>query len=73
MAEKKYLDAKQEAERLGCSIRSIQRAVADEGFPYIKFGRRCLFDPELTDLYLAERTFRGRAAEMASKAMRKAA
>jgi excisionase family DNA binding protein len=64
---------KQESERTGLGVRTIKRAIADAEFPHIKLGRRVLFDPELSDQYLAERTFRGRAARLANHPVGKAA
>jgi excisionase family DNA binding protein len=68
MSGKRYLDAKEEAARIGCSVRTLERACADEGFPFIRFGRLRRFDPDLTDQYLAARTYNGRAAERSRRA-----
>lgn len=73
MHPKQYNDRHKEATRLGFSVRKLDRACKDEGFPYIRFGGRVLFDPELTDEYLARRTFRGRAHELAQQLAQQAA
>lgn len=68
MQARTYLDRKSEAERLKISVRTLDRHVKDDGFPFIRFGNRLLFDPALSDEFLAARTFRGRAAELAQAA-----
>lgn len=68
MSEKRYLDAKQEAARINCSVRSLERAVALQGYPFIRFGRLRRFDPEMSDKYLAARRFDGRAQEIVTDA-----
>ncbi len=68
MAEKRYLSIEAEAKRLGVGTRTLDRRCKDEQFPYIKFGGRVLFDPELSDRYLADRVHNGRAAELAHQA-----
>ena len=66
MAGKIYNDAETEARRLGISVRTLDRRCRDDGFPYIRLGRARLFDPDLTDQFLADRAVAGRAAEMAA-------
>ena len=65
---KRYNRLKEEADRLGFSPRTLQRKCKDEGFPYIRTGGVLLFDPELSDQYLAGRAYKGRAAELAKRA-----
>lgn len=66
MHPRQYNDRKTEAARLRVSECSLDRACKDDGFPYIRFGGRVLFDPDLSDEYLAQRAHRGRAAELAA-------
>lgn len=68
MTQKVYLDIKAEAKRLGVGMRTLDRRCKDEQFPFIRFGNRVLFDPELSDRYLANRVHNGRAAELAHQA-----
>lgn len=68
MHPKQFNGRNKEAARIGFSTRKLDRACKDEGFPYIRVGGRVLFDPELSDEYLAQRTYRGRADELAKTA-----
>lgn len=62
---KQYLRLPDEAKRTGQSTRSLHRRIAEDGYPYIRLGAVLLFDPELSDEWLAKRVYRGRAAELA--------
>ena len=66
MNYKTYNDRDTEAARLCISKRTLDRRCKDDGFPYIRIGGRMLFDPELSDEYLAALVHRGRAAELAA-------
>lgn len=68
MNYKSYNDRETEAKRLGVSIRTLDRRCKEDGFPFIRLGNRMLFDPELSDEYMAGCVHRGRAAELASAA-----
>ncbi len=68
MHPKQYNDRKKEAARIGFSERTLERHCKDSGFPFIRIGRRLLFDPQLSDEYLAARVHKGRAAELAHAA-----
>ncbi len=68
MQTKQYNDMKTEAKRLGVAPRTLDRRIKDEQFPFIRFGNRVLFDPELSDQYLAARVQHGRAAELSREA-----
>ena len=68
MHPKQYNDRKAEAARIGISERTLDRRCKDDGFPFIRFGHRLLFDPALSDEYLGACVHRGRAAELASAA-----
>ena len=61
MADKVYLNKRQQAERLGITTRSLERYCARESFPFIRLGGRVLFDPELTGAYLTQRTSNAQA------------
>jgi len=52
---KRYLTKRQEAERIGRSTRTLERLCADEGYPFIQLDGRPLFDPELSDQFIAAR------------------
>ena len=64
---KTYNDAKSEAARLGISERTLARHCKDAHFPFIRLGSRILFDPDLSDSYLAGLMHTGRAAELAQQ------
>ncbi len=64
---RQYNRLKDEAKRLRLSDRTLERECKN-GLPYIRLGRSILFDPEMTDQYLAERVHKGRAAELAKAA-----
>ncbi len=66
MNYKSYNDRDTEAARLNISTRTLDRRCRDDGFPYIRLGGRMLFDPDLSDEYLAGLVHRGRAAELAA-------
>ena len=66
MSCKQYNDREQEAARLNISTRTLDRRCKEDGFPYVRLGNRMLFDPRLSDEYLAGLVHRGRAAELAS-------
>ena len=66
MQPKRYNDRKTEADRLGVSERTLERRCKEDGFPFIRLGNRVLFDPELSDEFMAGRVHRGRAAELAA-------
>ena len=68
MAEKVYLNKRQQAARLGITTRSLERYCARDNFPFIRLGGRVLFDPELTGAYLAQRTRNADAAHIAEAA-----
>lgn len=68
MDYKRYNDRDAEAARLNISKRTLDRRCKEDGFPFIRLGNRMLFDPELSDEYLARHVHRGRAAELASAA-----
>ena len=63
---KQYLRLPDEAKRTGLSTRTIHRRIVEDGYPYIRSGGVLLFDPELSDEWLAQRVHRGRAAELAA-------
>ncbi len=63
---KQYLRLPQEAQRTGQSTRTVHRRIKEDGYPYIRAGNVLLFDPELSDEWLAQRVHRGRAAELAA-------
>lgn len=63
---KQYLRLPEEAKRTGLSTRSIHRRIMEDGYPFIRTGGVLLFDPELSDEWLAQRVHRGRAAELAA-------
>ena len=67
MHPKQYLNRKQEAQRTKVSERTLERH-CKEGYPYIRLGNRILFDPDLSDEYLAARVQHGRAAELSRQA-----
>jgi len=60
-----YNDRKTEAARIGIGERTLDRRSKEGQFPFIRFGGRLLFDPEMTDRYLASCIHNGRAAELA--------
>ncbi len=64
---KTYNDARSEAARLGISERTLARHCRHAQFPFIRLGSRVLFDPELSDRYLAGLMHTGRAAELAQQ------
>lgn len=66
MMRKQYNDRDTEAARLNISTRTLDRRCRDDGFPYIRLGGRMLFDPDLSDEYLAGHVHHGRAAELAA-------
>ncbi len=66
MNYKSYNDRDTEAARLNISTRTLDRRCKDDGFPFIRLGGRMLFDPDLSDEYLAGLVHRGRAAELAA-------
>ncbi len=66
MSHKQYNDRETEAARLSVCARTLERRCKDDGFPFIRLGARMLFDPELSDEWMAQRVHRGRAAELAS-------
>ena len=68
LTEKQYNDRKTEAKRLGISESTLIRRYKDMGFPFIRFGKRILFDPQLSDEFMAAHTHNGRAAELAKAA-----
>jgi len=55
--QKIYNGTRREAERIDHSPRTLEGwRWKGTGPPYIKVGRRCLYDPAKTDAWLAERT-----------------
>jgi len=67
---KQYLDENAEADRIGVSVRTLQRWRSEgSGPPYIRIGmRRIAYDPQKTDEWLARRSYPHRAAELAQTA-----
>lgn len=53
MEQKKYVDEKVIAERYSISVSTLRRdRFLKKGLPYVKFGRRCLYDLKDTDAFM---------------------
>jgi excisionase family DNA binding protein len=51
----RYLSIEQASEYLGLSISYVQKLCSRRRVPFLKIGRRCLFDRALLDRWMARR------------------
>jgi excisionase family DNA binding protein len=54
--EKFTYDRKEAARRLGISVVTLDREVANKRMPHFRIGRRVLFTNELLEMYISQNT-----------------